>query len=251
MKLFSDPMWDRYFQPQGSGLYTGAMKYSPGGPDNQAVPTSQTVSAELPAVAKNWRAALNAAIERFRAPAQVDEAKFNPPYVPKIDGSLQPETLVWWGLSSLSSAVAELDKFDDPAQGPPYYNSVNVPLVDICEWASREIVQGLTALAFAHEKGLDPLAPPAMYGLLIHALNYLNAWAVEAVKDAEARGLRDALRRFNANRGAIEKAIDLLAQGVDALKDLAKNVGPGVGVGFGAGLAVLVGLAFVFFGRKS
>lgn len=42
MKLFSDPMWDRYFQPQGSG----ATFYSPGGPDGE-VPTSQTEIADI------------------------------------------------------------------------------------------------------------------------------------------------------------------------------------------------------------
>lgn len=81
MKLFSDPMWDRYFQPQGSGLYTGAMKYSPGGPDNQAVPTSQTVGAgagidgtgsvtNLEAVVKSadeWSAGMLPWVDRFDA----------------------------------------------------------------------------------------------------------------------------------------------------------------------------------------
>lgn len=42
MKLFTDPMWDRYFQPQGSG----ATFYSPGGPDGE-VPTSQTEIADI------------------------------------------------------------------------------------------------------------------------------------------------------------------------------------------------------------
>ena len=37
MKLFSDPMWDRFFELRGSG----ATFYSPGGPDGE-VPTSQT-----------------------------------------------------------------------------------------------------------------------------------------------------------------------------------------------------------------
>lgn len=197
----------------------------------------------VPAViADSPRSALARAAAQYNAPAPEDADKFRPPYTPKIDANLKPATLAWVAVQHFQAALDQLE------QGPERYRVNRVALIDVVNWATGKTVEALQALALAYQGGIVPIDQPNLLKLLAAIMLHINQWAVDAVEDAYSRGKADAFKQFNERRTAVEKALDLAQQGLEAFKKFTEQTGIGAGVVL-AGAAVVI-LALWAFSRR-
>ncbi|CAG1000983.1 hypothetical protein ANRL2_04024 [Anaerolineae bacterium] len=200
MKLFSDPMWDRYFQPQGSGLYTSSRQfYSPGGPDDQPVPTSQTAAPETAVPVKvkvlsMWPfdpAKRSSQSDFFPAPKEdaiLPQYRFGEIELGKMHGQILRTMLAWeetWRpyIRAALSASRDYDRAWDVAEGiKEHVDQVQAMLGPTIEVLLLAANNGLSASSKAfNEVTAELRAWPAssVPELIIRAcIDYTEDWSV-------------------------------------------------------------------------